>query len=52
MSSHGISVFSDLASTLLSAALDEVDWNELADFWLNEEINENGNGGYEVVSRG
>lgn len=39
--------FSMLASQLVGAALSEVDWTEIADNWLNEEINENGDGGYE-----
>lgn len=37
-----------LYSDLMSWALAEVDWDELADSWLNEEVNENGDGGYEV----
>jgi hypothetical protein len=39
----GASMFSDL----LTSALQEIDWEELAGTWLNEEINENGHGGYE-----
>lgn len=38
----GATMFSDL----LTAAISEIDFYELADAWLNEEINENGEGGY------
>lgn len=37
-----------LCAQLIGAALSEVDWTEIADNWLNEEVNENGAGGYEV----
>lgn len=40
--------FSMLAQQLIGAALSEVDWDEIADNWLNEEVNENGAGGYEA----
>lgn len=43
-----LSDFGMLASQLIGAALSEVDYVEIADNWLNEEVNENGAGGYEV----